>query len=371
MKCALTHDNVAFITIGPRGTQLAIFIDGVLHYSRQIDVGALDFAPQKHEDAETHLPAEDVKATVTLRIDSHDTGLDTLLFEIQRSLDFYHRESPVSGRVERVVLCGDTERLSGLDSRFSSLLKLPVSYGKPLEGYFYNESQIKPEYLAQMGSNFAPAVGLALGMMGEVPQAPLMDLSTADPEGLIAKAAPRRLSFALWVSIIMVVLAFIACMGIERTIRVKQQRLENAKRQLLIVTNEEAERKRAAEAVLAAQAIVQVRGLPWSRVLDQISAFTPTQVGLTSLGTDNRNVLTLQGDARNLDGVANLMDSLTRSTLFRSPQFTSTQQSSGSTTTAVKFQIKVKVKPPPQEMNPNQTVIPASSAAASTTGAAL
>jgi len=346
---SLAEGAVALVAIGARSTELAVFHNATLRYSRQIDTGALDLVAKQEsgildlgQEAERPLPEE--QAAPELKAVGRE--LQSLLFEIQRSLDFYHREARGAGRVERLVLCVDGERLRGLDRFLERDLGLPVSLCEPFRSIYYSDVQFNPEYLARVGPAFAPAVGLALRELEEVPQAPRMDLSVTGLESVLAKAAPRWLTWALGISIFLVISAVAAFWQLGRVLQARQQELTTAKAELVRVSRIEEEYTLAARRAQEAQAIVQLRGLPWSDILFQVSEFIPKGVWLTNLTTDAGNLLSLEGGALSADSVATLMDSLTHSALFEAPRMTFIQKDTSGRQMVVKFQIKVLVRPP-------------------------
>jgi type IV pilus assembly protein PilM len=353
---SVNRGGVALVAVGARTTELAIFSDGALCYSRQIDTGGLDLSgPNPSATLDLSQSAEPAKVpleeSVTLPALGGVAGgdLQSLVYELRRSLDFYHREAPAAGRVERVVLSADGSRLRGLDRYLETNLGLPVSMCQPFQGVAHSNSRVNSEYLRQVGPAFASAMGLALRALEEVPQAPRLDLSDTGAESRLAKVAPRWLTWALGISILLVVITSIASFLVGGVVQKRQQLLAASKAELARVTELERERTSAARRAEEAQHLVQLRGLPWSEILFQVSEFIPQGVWLTNLGTESGNVLSLEGVALSADSVATLMDSLTRSALFSGPRMTSIQKDTSGRHALVKYQMKVTVTQPPPE----------------------
>jgi len=353
---ALSKGGVALITVGEHSTQLAVFDEGSLRYCRQIDTGAVELAGEmatKEEAAQADSGGEaqpeggSVPEVQVPRLQQAAVGnLPAMLYEIQRSLDFYHREVPQAARVERVVLCADTDQLRGLDSYLERNLGLPVSISDPFLGIHYSDAQFNPDFLAKAGAAFTPTVGLALRALEEVPQAPRMDLSVTGPDSILAKAAPKRLTWALVFSVILVVAALITAVQLSRALGERKRELAVAKEELNRITVVARERTTAAQRAQEAQEMVQMRGLPWSGILQQVAEFMPQGSWLTNLSTESANLLSFEGGALSADAVATLMDSLAQSPLFQFPHMTYVQKDTTKSRPIVKFQIKVQVAPP-------------------------
>lgn len=348
---ALGSGGVALVAVSARGTELSIFDSGMLRYSRQIDTGSMDLirgsSSVRLEAAAGGDPQQaPPEQQPDLLARANAGGLQTLQFEIQRSFDFYHRESPEAAQVERILLCADSDQLQGLEAYLAENLGLPVAACEPFRGLHFAESQFNPDFLARVGSAFAPAVGLALRALEEVPEAPGMDLSLTGRESILEKVAPRRLVWALALSILLVLAAVIGAWQLHRALQQREQELAATQARLAEIARTEEEQTRAARRVQEAQAIVQLGGLPWSDILFQVAEFMPQRSWLTNLSSDSTNSLSLEGGAMSADSVATLMDSLARSPLFSMPRMTSIQKDPSKSQPTVKFQIKVSVSQP-------------------------
>ena len=389
---SLGTGGVAVVAVGAHDTELAVFHGGSLQYSRQIDTGALDMAPASAQ-AQASVPASTaaaqgavstpaVEAVAELgRPDGHlgrpeeepsATGvsamgagsLAALLFEAKRSLDFYHREAPADARVERVLLSIDPGRLPELAAELEETLALPVSLCQPFEGLARSRSGQTEAPAGGAAAAYASATGLALRAIGAVPEAPSLDLSDTGTESRLAKIAPRWLTYALAASIVLVVAAGLTSLFVGRGLQQRRAELAAKRVELARVAALELEKTSAARRAQEAQAIVQLRGLPWSDILFQVAEFVPRGVWVQSLGTEGGNTLALQGQAVSLAAVSGLMDSLTRSALFSLPRMTSVQRASAAGHDIVSYQIKATV-------NPRPAVPPAAGAGPPAPGTAL
>jgi type IV pilus assembly protein PilM len=353
---SVNEGGVALIAVGARTTELAIFCNGALCYSRQIDTGTLDIlgggaastpAPQQIselvQDAPEHEPEHEAQLTP---VGSTQTDLGSLAYELGRSLDFYHREMPRAARVERLVLSGDVEQLPGLESHLADSLKLPVSVCQPFEQMDYRASAFSPDHLTRIGPSFACAVGLALQAMGEARDVSYLDLSDTGRESRLAKAAPKWLTGSLGISIVLVIAALATSLAVGQVLGARKQALAKAKAELERVAQVERERTQAARRAREAITLVELRGLPWSDILFQLSEFIPEGVWMTGLQAEGGNTLSLDGMALSADAVADFMEFLTRAPLFADPAMTRIQQAAEGTRSVVRYQIKVTVIEP-------------------------
>jgi len=356
---ALERGGVALFTIGAHATELAVFHNGSLRYSRQIDIGTLELAEEKPAAGTLPGPEEEKAAGPDLpRLDRPGGTSQSLVYEIQRSLGFYHREAPNSERVERAIVSVDAERARDLKPYLESNLGLPVALADPFKDALYSETRFNRDLLAQVGPAYAPAMGLALRMIEETPRAPRMDLSITGTESRMAKVAPKWLIWALAGSVALVLAVAIGVLLVNRAVQKTQSELSAAKQELTRVTREEQERTSAAKRAREAQSIVQLRGLPWSDILFQVSASMPDRVWLNGLGMESGNTLSFDGIAASAGSVATLMESLTRSPLFSGPQMSSITKDSSGGGSLVKYQVKVGITPPPAASPPAQSAPP-------------
>jgi type IV pilus assembly protein PilM len=356
---ALEHGGVALLTIGARASELAIFHEGSLRYVRQIDVGALELAEENPDESAPDSGRDDDNGPDLPKLGRTGGNRQSLVYEIQRSLGFYHREAPNAARVERMIVCVDPEKVRDLKSYLESNLGLPANLGEPFKDTLYSDTRFNPDLLARVGPAYVPAMGCALRMIEDTPRAPLMDLSITGVESRMARVAPKWLIYALAASLLLVVSVLVSTLAVNRAVQKRQSDLSIAKQELVRVARQEQERTSAAKRAQEAQSIVQLRGLPWSDILFQVSSSMPERVWLTNLGVESGNTLALEGIAGSASSVATLMESLTRSPLFSGPQMSSITKDSSGAGSLVRYKVKVVLTPPtPRSQTPSQPADP-------------
>lgn len=89
--------------------------------------------------------------------------LGELVTELRRSLDYYRSRGEGAG-VQRLILCGGTASLPGLDQFLSAQLGLPVQLANPLVNVQI-PPRVDPDYAAEIAPIFPVSLGLAVREM--------------------------------------------------------------------------------------------------------------------------------------------------------------------------------------------------------------
>jgi type IV pilus assembly protein PilM len=86
--------------------------------------------------------------------------LSELATELRRSLDYYRTRSQGQA-VQRILLCGGSSKLPGLDQFLDHELQVPVSIADPLANFTVTAKNFDPAYLQSIAPVFGIAAGLA------------------------------------------------------------------------------------------------------------------------------------------------------------------------------------------------------------------
>ena len=128
--------------------------------------------PRKSLDLARHAPAADFSGDFDLgsSISHEETRVQVfeaiapvlaeMATELRRSLE-YHRSRTRGRGVDRILLCGGTASLQGLDQFLDTELQVPVSVANPLSFVKVSTKQFDPAYLDSLAPIFAVALGLA------------------------------------------------------------------------------------------------------------------------------------------------------------------------------------------------------------------
>jgi type IV pilus assembly protein PilM len=128
--------------------------------------------PRKSLDLARHAPAADFSGDFDLgsSISHEETRVQVfeaiapvlaeMATELRRSLE-YHRSRTRGRGVDRILLCGGTASLQGLDQFLDTELQVPVTVANPLSSVKVATKQFDPAYLESLAPVFAVALGLA------------------------------------------------------------------------------------------------------------------------------------------------------------------------------------------------------------------
>jgi type IV pilus assembly protein PilM len=128
--------------------------------------------PRKSLDLARHTPPTDFTGNFDLgtSIDSEEQRIQVfeaiapvlaeMATELRRSLE-YHRSRTRGRGVDKIMLCGGTANLKGLDQFLDTELQVPVVVANPLNGLNIATKQFDPSYLNSIAPIFTVAIGLA------------------------------------------------------------------------------------------------------------------------------------------------------------------------------------------------------------------
>lgn len=160
---------VVLIDIGAGIMSINILKNGTSTFTRDITMGGSNFTEEiqkelgvSYEDAEVlklggvseHAGPEEVSQILTGVIDS-------IVLEIQRSLDFYSATSSEED-VHGIFLSGGAAMVPGLAMAVEERVGVPVQIIHAFKGFDVNPKEFDPDYLEAMGPVAAVAAGLAL-----------------------------------------------------------------------------------------------------------------------------------------------------------------------------------------------------------------
>ncbi|NPV26190.1 MAG: type IV pilus assembly protein PilM [Firmicutes bacterium] len=167
---------LACLDLGATITNLVICRNKQLQFSRVLSWGGntitenlmqtfgWDFTRAENEKRSgrvaqpTGLAGDEAVLSTQIRVAIENT-LSDLAYEVRRSLDYYRVQARDEG-VQKIILCGGTASLTGLDTYLERELGLPVKVGNPLLSYD-DDLPIRQRKEAQ---KIAPATAVALGL---------------------------------------------------------------------------------------------------------------------------------------------------------------------------------------------------------------
>lgn len=92
-----------------------------------------------------------------------ETVSDILALEIQKTMDFY-RATAEDGdsSIQKILLCGGGAKLPGLSEYLAKRFEIPVEFFDPFKEIAVDARRFDPDYMREVVSEMAVAVGLAL-----------------------------------------------------------------------------------------------------------------------------------------------------------------------------------------------------------------
>ena len=160
---------VVLIDIGAGIMNINIMKNGMSAFTRDITVGGSNFTEEiqkevgvSYEDAEVmklggasdHASPEAVSSILSRVV-------DTVVLEVQRSLDFYSATSSEE-EIHTIYLAGGSSNIPGLAAALEARLAIPVQVMRAFRGFAVSPKNFDQDYLEAMGPVAAVAAGLAL-----------------------------------------------------------------------------------------------------------------------------------------------------------------------------------------------------------------
>jgi type IV pilus assembly protein PilM len=160
--------NALLVDMGAGKTEINIFKNGALRFSRCIESGGMDMTRAVSDARGIGLPeAEETKRGMNLltppehdqSVDAARVTIDTLLMEIRRSVEYYkttYREKDV----ENMILTGGVSLMPGIREYCAQSLEHTVEIDQPFSGLACKDGLL--EEFGPSAPRFSAAVGLAL-----------------------------------------------------------------------------------------------------------------------------------------------------------------------------------------------------------------
>ena len=310
--CSKENETVAFLDIGYTFSELVIFQDRELVFSRKLPVAGQDFTQEMiqalvSDRGKTELTLEEAesikkkygilssddskiiedKITSAHLISLLRPNLEKLATEIKRSFAYY-REKEQGAPVELLLLLGGGGNLKNLTKNLSESLRIPVQLGNPLlafplsapagnkQGLFNDE----PETV----NRFASALGAALAWPSDIN---LLPIEIKQQTKLLIK----RSSIEALVTAFVVILILVYT-GMRIRLGIYDKRVAAAQLELIALSPQIKELPK--QAFLGS--ILNQR-IYWSDALKEISNLILEPVCLTEMNAEE-NLLTLKGQIK-------------------------------------------------------------------------
>lgn len=302
--CPKENKTVAFLDVGYTFSELVIFQDRELVFSRKLPVAGQDFTQEMTqalvsdhgrteltlEEAESikkkyGIPGSDDSKIIEDKIAGAQLisllrpNLEKLATEIERSFAFY-REKEQGAAVELLLLLGGGSNLKNLTKNLSESLRIPVQLGNPVAAFPLSGPSLVNDD-PETACSFASALGAALASPGDINLLPIE--IKQQTKLLIKRSSIKALVTAVVVSLILLYTGMRIRLGIydkrvaamELELRALSPQIEELPKQAFLCS------------------FLNQR-IYWSDALKEISNLIPEPVYLTGMNA-TENILTLKG----------------------------------------------------------------------------
>ena len=389
------EEEIALIDLGSVKTGVYLFKDGILQFSREVTPAGADITRAIIEGLgiegepeilyergerikqEVGIPSEgDQESTVDESINVSKISflirpvLERMTAEIERSLDYYKSQFNVE-RIDRVLLTGGSANLKNIVSYLGAVLRLPVEHFNPLRKFLFDPKKVDAHVLDRMGSGFTLAGGVALPQPKRIELLPAKEPFLAKvPIGKLILILAPLITFIIFIWIIWGMNGKATALQKERDEKTaKVASLETLHAKIKLLKEKEAQMKEKLS-LFPSSVIVSV---PYRDVLSEISRIVPDNVTLTLLsvqykGTplkkasqpqkpqeeesqkDDGRELHLMGfvfgsDTHCLTALAQIIERLERSTLFKNVKLMSADENKLFNQSAADFEIVSDIIP--------------------------
>jgi Tfp pilus assembly protein PilN len=380
------EEVVALIDLGAEKTGIHLFQDGILQFSREVTPAGADITRAIMEGAgleeEANLlyeRAERIKQKVGILLEGDQEKmvdvlrqaqdesinlskisflvrpvLERLVAEIGRSLDYYrnqfHRE-----RIDRVLLTGGGANLKNIASYLAGELRLPVECFNPLQEILFDSKTIDIQVLDQVGPMLMAAIGVALPEPMRIELLPRKEpfLSRIRLEKSIAILTPL-VTLLVFSWIVWEMNKEVSHLQKERDGKIARiTKMETLQAKLTLLKEKEGQIKQD----LSQFPTSMIGSVPHQKVLREASQIVPDNVTLRLLSvqnkikaakgespTDGERELHLTGlafgsDIRCLTALAQIIEGLEKSPLFKNARLMSADENKLYTKPGTEFEI--------------------------------
>jgi len=163
---------VALVDIGASVINISVISNSAPVFIRDITSGGNQYSEEiqktlnvSFEEAERikvgEAPGEVSTAVIPQEVEEAMQEVsDTLLAEVQRSLDFYRATASSGGSIQKLVLCGGSSQVPGLARLFQERIEIPVEIINP-----FARVEIPSDFLQRdQVRDLAPALGVVVGL---------------------------------------------------------------------------------------------------------------------------------------------------------------------------------------------------------------
>lgn len=304
------EETVALIDLGAEKTGIYIFKDRNLQFSREVTPAGADITKAivegispAGEPEPLYERAESIKQEMGIpsepyqeRVNDQSASLSKISFlirpvleklvaEIGRSLDYYKSQFNEE-RIDRLLLTGGGANLKNIVSYLGKELRLPVEQFNPLRKILFDPKKVDAHFLEQMGSIFTIAAGMALPEPGRIELLPAKEPFISKVK--IGKSIPilaPLITFFIFLGIIWYMNGQVTTIQKERDVKLaKVASLDRLQEKLKLLKEKDLQiRERLSQ--FPSSMIVSI---PYRDILREFNDILPDNVTLTLLSVQNK-----------------------------------------------------------------------------------
>jgi type IV pilus assembly protein PilM len=383
------EETVALIDMGAEKTGIYIFKNGILQFSREITPAGADITRAiaegigSAEEAQLiYERAEKIKQEMGIPSEPSQEGmsdkssslskisflvrpvLERLAAEIGRSLDYY-RSQFNEERIDSVLLTGGGANLKNIVSYLTNELRLPIEHFNPLKKILFDSKKIDAQLLDQVGSAFTIAVGMALPETKRIELLPAKEpfLSKVKIGKLIPVLAPL-ITFFIFLGIIWYMNGQVTAIQKERDVKMaKTASLDRLQEKLKLLKEKDLQIREKLSQFPSSMIV----SIPYRDILREFNDILPDNVTLTLLSVQSKGKPLKKGspsskpqegesqkdegrelyitgvafgsDVRCLTALAQIIERLERSSLFKNVKLMSADENKLYTQPGAVFEI--------------------------------
>ncbi len=370
------EETIALIDLGSEKMGIHFFKEGILQFSREATPAGADITRAVMEgiqsDGDPNLRyerAERIKEEVGVPSETEGERvveesiklskisvlmrpvLERMAAEISRSLDYYRSQFSVN-RIDRLLLTGGGANLKNISSYLGGDLRLPVEHFNPLGETLFDSKKIDPQVLDQRGSLFAVAAGTALPKPRRIELLPARkSLISQIPIAKVIPVLAPMITLLIFLWLVWSMSAQVRTLQNERDEKMaKVASIEKLQAMIPLLKEKEVEMKQELSFFLPSM----MAPVPYRDILKEVSEIVPNNLTLTVLSTQSKakvikkeaqttkpqegesqkediRELSISGlvfgnDLQCLTSLAQIIEGLERSPLFKNPRLVSADE---------------------------------------------
>ena len=241
-----------------------------------------------------------------------------LLVELQRSMDYYHREYPEAPSVNSIVVACGSQELSPFISWLSDALHIATVPASLTAVAQIEDAGLHATLDGSDGFRYLRAAGLAMRGLDQLPsEIPAFDLMRHDPDEAKKPRARNYLSMALVASIVLMLLSTLNVVHKVHVTQEAQAALQIARSESATLSSYRGMPLKELKVQHMIRDAIHPPVYTVTRLADAVAMCIPQDSAVADFSVDNQGLVIIQGNAGAETAIVQLLD-----TLRQQPEFT-------------------------------------------------